>query len=160
MTSYPRGSFLVMLKASIVAYERSPVGNPPPTSSRFISWPYSLPIFRQFLPKVTALLKPEDPWYPEPQWKWIPFKLIPSYAISAILSWISWSVSKSSPNFPENGVDKLSLAASLIAILHRILIFGAHCFILWSSSIESAVVSLIPLYYAHRKSVSSFIGLE
>ena len=52
----------------------------------------------------------------------------------------------SSPNLPEKGVDNLSLASYLIAILQRISILGANSFILISSSKESAVVYLIPLF--------------
>jgi hypothetical protein len=61
---------------------------------------------------------------------------------------------------PENGVAKLSVAYSLIAILHKIFMFGAYRLILTSYYMLSAVVSLIPFSWAHIKSFSFLMGFE
>lgn len=62
------------------------------------------------------------------------------------------SFSRSSPNFPENGVARLSEASYLIDILHKISISGAYFLIFSNSSMESAVVIRIPFEFAHAKS--------
>lgn len=79
---------------------------------------------------MTAFLKAEDPWSPEPQWKWIPFKEIPNVWIYLILLWMLSDDSKSSPNFPEKADKFLSDFYSLIEILQSISIEGANCLIL------------------------------
>jgi hypothetical protein len=90
----------------------------------------------------------------------MPSNTTPKSLIYFILEFIYSSVSISSPNFPEKGVDSLSVETYLIANLHKIFILGAKVLIFKSYSIVSAVVNRILLFLAQRISSGYLTGFE